>query len=380
MKEAWRIIKELSSELAFDVLYLLWYSIQPIRGKKYDKQSIAILKRFRVAIFLLLSSIALGTIGYFVIWNYVELEPDADRSLLNALYMAVIVLSSVGLGNVTQVDTVGKIFTIFLILINLFFYSYAVSIISTIIQDGGISLLVKKLRMIKKIAALTDHTIVCGYGRVGQQIVKQLLKQSTNIVVIEQKEESITRLEQEFAPFIGTRIFYEKGDAGSDEVLEKANIDQAKNLIIATPSEAKNVFIVLSAKRKKRDLYIVSRAVYQDDADKLLMAGADQVLIPEIEGASHMALLVQKPHLKTFFELIANSDTDSEFLEIYAHEVKKTRANLTIGDLQTLAGINVVSRNSQLNPTIHEVLKDNDDKLVIWGNSAQIKIFKQLFL
>jgi voltage-gated potassium channel len=163
-------------------------------------------------------------------------------------------------------------------------------------------------------------------------------------------------------------------------VLDKANIDTAKNLIIATPSEAKNVFIVLSAKRKKRNLYIVSRAVYQDDADKLLMAGADQVLIPEIEGASHMALLVQKPHLKTFFELIANSDTDSEFLEIDAHQVRKVTPNLTIGDLQARASVNVISYNAQLNPSIHKVLKDNADKLVIWGNSEQIKIFKSLFL
>lgn len=367
-------------EFFFDVVYPFWYAILPIDEKVYDVYSVAILKRFRVAIVLLFFSIFIGTVGYFIIWNYVEPTYSQDKTFLHSLYTSVIVLSSVGLGNVNELHSIGKLFTITLILINLFFYSYAVSIISTIIKDGGISMVVKNFRMAKSISQLINHTIVCGYGRVGQKVVKQLLSDNDEIVVIDQREANEKYLQQDFPAFFGKKLFFQHGDAGFDDVLDKANIQHAKCLVIATPSETKNVFIVLSAKRKKKELYIVSRAVQRDDEEKLKMAGADNVIIPEREGALHMALLVKNRNMITFFDLLAGANNNSEFMEVYGSNINRTKPNLTIGDIQSFSGVNVIAINGTLNPPFSSEIKENDDKYVIWGNPTQMADFKKTFL
>ncbi len=236
----------------------------------------------------MVGSILTGTIGYVLIEGY---------PWLDAYYMAVITLASVGFGEVHPLSTVGRIFTTLLILFNIGLFAYAISTITSIFAEGGFQKLISEFRMNQRIEHLENHTIVCGYGRHGSEVALELTRQNIPFVIIEHQAEKIERLRTE------TPYLYVEGDATHDEVLAEASIERATALILTLPDDASNLFITLSARQISSRLRIISRANGPVDELKIRRAGADETVVPERIGGFYMAALVTKSDQVDFSKL-----------------------------------------------------------------------------
>ena len=255
------------------------------------------LLRLRLALlagFLLLAG---GTAGYIVIEHF---------SPLDALFMTVITLSSVGYGEVHTLDAAGQIFTIALILFGLGTAAWLfTTVIEAFVSEQTLLFLSRK-RMGRMVNSLKDHYIVCGYGRIGQQIALGYRQNKVPYVIIEQDPGRLEMLREANIPYV-------EGDAADDDTLRSAGIDRAAALIAVTPTDAINTFIVLSARGLRRDLYIVARADAQQNEAKLMRAGASKVVSPHILGGRWMAITAINPAVTDF--VTAMTDTDhTEFL------------------------------------------------------------------
>ncbi len=259
-------------------------------------------KKLLVLSFLILSVLFIGTAGYMILQGI---------SLLDSLYMTVITIATVGFKEVKELDQNGKIFTIILIFYGFGIFTYAMTSGAKIIIEGEIKEVFKIRSMEKSIDKLRDHYIICGYGRMGNIIGKELKANGIDFVVIEKNKENIRDED----------ILYLLGDATNDEVLKKAGIKRAKGLISVLPSDAENLYVVLSAKELNPDLFLVARSVSVETETKLRRAGADRVVSPYHIGGLRIAHTVLRPTVVDFLEFA----TGSEHLDIQIEEceVKK---------------------------------------------------------
>lgn len=250
------------------------------------------LLRLRLALLLGLLLLALGTLGYIVIEHL---------SFLDALFMTVITLGSVGYGEVKPLSAAGEIFTIALILVGLGTAAWLFStVIETFVSEQAL-LLISKKRMDRVIGSLKNHYIVCGYGRIGQEIAQGYTQNKVPYLVIEQEPGRVTMLRE-------SNILHVEGDAANDAVLLRAGIERAAALIAVTPTDAVNTFIVLSARGLQPDLYIVARADAQQNEAKLLRAGASKVISPHVLGGRWMAVTAINPAVTDFVSAVTEAD------------------------------------------------------------------------
>jgi voltage-gated potassium channel len=248
------------------------------------------LKLFRskinTAMLLLILLLFTGVIGFKII---------SEFSWIDAVYMTVITITTVGFGEVYPLDHESKIFTIFLILTSVIIVGYALKIITEyIISKNDISEL-KRKKMQKKIDALSNHIVICGFGRNGQQAAKKLGTHNRTFVVVETDKEIIDKHQNE-------DILFVLGNANEDEVLQLAGIERAECLISALPNDSDNVFVVLSARQMNKTIRIISRASNESSYSKLKLAGANNVILPDKIGGDHMASLVVVPDLLEFID------------------------------------------------------------------------------
>ena len=215
--------------------------------------------KFRKALLLLISVLLIGVFGYMVISGY---------SFVNALYMTVITVSTVGFGEISPLNEQEKLFTIFLITISIISFGYTVSAFTEYIISGQLFQQLKLKKMQKKIDQLSGHTIICGFGRNGKQSMIKLQNYKKDFVIVEQADQVINEIDLE--GFLNI-----KGDATTDEALLKAGIERADNLITALPSDADNLFVVLSARQLNTNCRIISRASNESSYSKLKIAGAN---------------------------------------------------------------------------------------------------------
>ncbi|WP_299103053.1 TrkA family potassium uptake protein [uncultured Winogradskyella sp.] len=238
------------------------------------------------AIMMLVFLLTVGICGYRFI---------SDYDWLDAIYMTVITITTVGFAEVNPLDTQSKIFTIFLILASVVIVGYAISIITEFILSKNNFEDIKKRKMQKKIDAMTNHIIICGFGRNGKQAARKLEDYNKPYVVIERDKDIIEKLQEDSIPYVF-------GNANEDEVLNEAGIDKANTLISALPSDADNLFVVLSARQINKQLKIISRASQETSYNKLKLAGANNVILPDKIGGDHMASLVVIPDLVEFID------------------------------------------------------------------------------
>ena len=231
--------------------------------------------KINIAIILLIALLFIGVIGFKIMTNY---------SWVDSLYMTVITITTVGFGEVKPLDPESKIFTIFLILTSVVIVGYAIKVITEYIITKNDLEELKQKKMQKKIDALSDHVIICGYGRNGKQAAKKLLAHKRSFVVIEAKKETVDKHQSDMVPFV-------HGNANEDEMLLKAGVDRANCLISALPNDSDNVFVVLSARQINKDMRIISRASLETTYGKLKLAGANNVILPDKIGGDHMASL-----------------------------------------------------------------------------------------
>jgi voltage-gated potassium channel len=243
-----------------------------------------------VAILLLLAVFMAGVFGYRFI---------SDYSWIDAFYMTVITVTTVGFGEVAPLDDVDKLFTTVLILSSIFILAYAISVITEyMLSKNNIGNLREK-RMHKIIDSMKDHVIVCGFGRNGKQTAEKLINYNKPFVVVENDHEVVDKYAE--------NILFVEGNASDDEVLQEAGLEHASTLICALPSDADNLFIVLTARQMNPNLRIISRATEETSYKKLKLAGADNVILPEKIGGDHMASLVVVPDLVEFLDNLSVS-------------------------------------------------------------------------
>jgi voltage-gated potassium channel len=242
-------------------------------------EPIGIWQRLRWIVLALLTVVAFGVIGYMTIEGW---------SFLDALYMTVMTLTTVGYREVRPLDTSGIVFTMTLILLGVGLALGAITIIAGMIAEGGTLRRMRRRKMDRRIAALNGHFIVCAYGRVGRAVARELARDGTPFVVVDPKEELRERMEADGVAFL-------IDDPSLEPVLRAAGVERAAGLLCAVDSDATNVYITLMARSLNPDLLIVARASEPGSESRLERAGADRVVSPFVTSGRHMALMALRP-------------------------------------------------------------------------------------
>ena len=317
----------------------------------------------------MLSVLMAGTLGYHFI---------AELSWLNAIYMTIITVTTVGFNEVGPLETEGKIFTIFLIISSVFIFAYAISVITEYLFSKNQLQLLKTKKVKKMINSLSNHVIVCGYGRNGMQAVERLKAYKKPFVVIEKDKDIIEKYE--------TDVLFIEGDANEDETLITAGVKDAQYLIVTLPDDAANLFVVLSARQLNNKLFIISRASQVTSQKKLKLAGADSVIMPDKIGGDHMASLVVIPDLITFMDKLSTEGENTTNLEEVAIEdfADQMECNsLRDLDLRRKTGCTIIGYiepdgNYIINPEADLPLEPKS-KVIVLGRPEQIKKLNEMF-
>ncbi len=252
---------------------------------------------FRVAL-LLGAAIVLGTAGYTTLEGW---------PVLDALYMTVITLSTVGFTEVHPLSDAGHLFTIALIAIGVSTAAYAVGTAGEYVIGGRLSAALRRQRMQHDIDRLQGHHIICGYGRVGRQVVEELEARAARAVVIEPSDEPF--------PSDHPEVLRIRGDATDDRALRAAGIERAAGLVAAAGDDATNIVVTLSARALNADLLIVARAIQPEAEDKLRRAGATHVISPYRIGGQRIVTQLLHPRLTDFLDIVMHRDTFELWLE-----------------------------------------------------------------
>ena len=319
---------------------------------------------------LVILIIAIGILGYMGLSGY---------NFVDALYMTVITVTTVGFGELQPFSPEEKIFTIFLILTSIIIFGYAVSAFSEYLVSGKLFEHFKHRRVEKQIGHLKGHTIVCGYGRNGKQAILKLRNYNRKFVVVERSKEKIEALDV-------AGILNIEGDATLDETLQRAGIENAAFLITALPSDADNLFVVLTASQLNKKCIIISRASNESSYKKLKFAGANNVIMPDKLGGDHMASLVTTPDVIEFVDrLTIEGETTANLEEVAVNDLPEKYLNKTILDLDirrktgcTVIGFKNPDKNYIINPEA-DIKLVADSQLIILGRPEQIIKLRKVF-
>ena len=324
-----------------------------------------------ISLGLVIIIIVSGIIGFSIIEHY---------NFLDAFYMTIITVATVGFQEVHPLSEGGRLFTSFLIITSFGTFAYAIASISKYVADGEINKYFKNYKVQAAIDKLEDHVIICGFGRNGKQAAHVLKQHNKRFVVIEQKKEVISEMN------IKHSDLHVDGDSTHDEVLLKAGVLRAKALITTLPFDADNLFIVLSARALNPKLVIISRASEDNSDKKLKTAGANNVIMPDKLGGGHMAELVMKPDVMEFIDVLTGQGGDNIRLEEITFEnLKEEYQNKTIRDLEVRnkSGANIIGYKTAKGEYIINPAADTkiipDAKLFVLGTADQIIKLKELF-
>ncbi|MGC8773942.1 MAG: potassium channel family protein [Chlorobaculum sp.] len=276
-----------------------------------DAQQISALRRFSVSIISVALLVISGTVGYMYLEN---------MSLLDALYMTVITVATVGFSEVRPLDDVGKIFTMVLIVSGTGIFFFTLTNVAVFFVSGEWKEHWEQQRNERMLRKLNDHFIICGYGRLGGSVAEELRAKAIPFVVIDNMIDNVLRARDE--GFLAI-----KGNAADEEVLADAGLHRAKGLIAAAGNDAENVFIVLTARNLKPNLYIVARADCDESESKLRRAGAEKVVMLYRSAGKRMANLLTEPELEEYLDELSN-----------ANNLNLRIAQYLVGDNSPLAG------------------------------------------
>jgi voltage-gated potassium channel len=320
-------------------------------------------------IFLIVGVISVGTIGFVYIENY---------RVLDAIYMTVITIGTVGFSEVHPLSDMGRIFTSVLILTTLGIFAYSVTLISHSFVEGDARRYFLRKYLRRKIKKMKNHVIICGLGRTGRSACYQLMSSDTDIVIIDRKgERKNPKLEN---------LVIVAGDATDEKSLIEAGIMHARAIICTLPSDADNVFVILTAKGLNPNIRVISRASQENSYDKMLRAGADAVIRPEEIGGNLMANLVVKPDISAFWRLLSYSDGASEsYREIPCFIFPKEALGKPIHDLhiRRATGVSIIGYKTAageilINPFL-DIPLEQKGKLFVLGTKAQFDTFYEVF-
>lgn len=238
-----------------------------------------------------------GSLGYSLIegWQFID-----------SLYMTVITLSTTGYREILPLSDTGRIFTMFLIIIGISFLFYALGNLNVVLFERNIF---RNRKMQKRIEKLSQHYIICGFGKIGKKIAHELDRRNKGFVIIEKEESHIQDIPENY--------LFLHADATEDQILERAGILEAAGLVAVMGSDASNVFTTLSARGLKSDLKIIAQAENENSREKLIKAGADRVVLPyEIGGYRVIQALLRPTVVEYMDEILSRSDMGLEIEEI----------------------------------------------------------------
>ncbi len=313
----------------------------------------------RLALLLYVALIGIGTVGYMLTEGW---SPGM------ALYTAVTTLVTLGIERPTT--PAGMAFTVAFVLVGVATSFYILGTLVSFVAEGGFRQRLRRQRMEREIARLHDHFIVCGYGRVGRQIVAEFAREDVAFVVIDIVQESLAAAEAEGHCVI-------TGSPASDEVLHHARLETARGLIAAMDNDAENVYVTLSARVLRPDLFIVARANYPDAEPKLHRAGADRVISPYRVGGRRMAMLALRPLSVEFVDTVLHNESGDVLLEDVQITDGSPLVGLTVGEARRsyMPDVNILAVKTRggviLNPDAGVTL-DTGDALAVIGTAAQL--------
>ncbi len=315
------------------------------------------------ALLLLFLNIVGGAVGFVIIEGF---------DWIDAFYQTIITISTVGFGEVHQFTPTGKLFVSVLIITSFGTFAYAVTSITSYIVSGDYRQYFKDYRVMKEITELQSHIIVCGYGRVGKQAVATLIAHNKSFLVVEQDEAIIESFREK------PEFPYLQGNATSDDTLMTAGINNASAIITTLPSDSENLFVVLTARELNSKMTIISRASAFSSIRKLKIAGANNVIMPDSLGGSHMAQLVTNPDVLEFIDQISiQGENEINLEEIDFRELPEDCKYKSIADLKeqfpfcNIIGFKNPEGEYIINPNMNTAIVPGS-KLFVLGNPEQI--------
>lgn len=329
-----------------------------------------VIKELSIIFLLLFISILTGIVGFTLIEGY---------NLLDAFYMTIITISTVGYGEVQPLSNGGKLFSAFMIITNIGIFTYAVSSIATFIVDGNYRKILGDIVIGRKIDRMKNHIIVCGYGRYGKNVVEHFRNQNIPCILIESNLDKVSEIRR------SDNIQVLEGDATDENILLEAGIQRARALISTLPVDADNVYVILTARQLSDTVKIISRANVAGSKKNMKRAGANHVLVPENIGGFYMSALVTKPDIiNVFSEISSLQKQNFNMAEIIFNDLADHLKGKRIKELQLeeRAGVKIIGYKSPdkqfiINPSMDTFIEDNGALLVL-GNRDQIEVFHEM--
>jgi voltage-gated potassium channel len=320
------------------------------------------IRHLKISISVLLALVSIGVTGYILIEGW---------PFLDALYMTIITLGTVGFKEVHDLSSYGKLFTICLIVVGVSVLGYIVGSLAQIMFEGQFQRIIGRKKVEKRIDSLKDHYIICGFGRIGQLICKEFAAKPLPFLVIEKHPEAHEKLHHE-------EYLHLRGDATEDETLLRAGIMRAKGLISVVTSDTENVYITLTARGLNPELYILARSGEEGSELKLKRAGANKVVSPYVIGGGRMAQAILRPNVMDFIEIA----TGHEHLELQMEEILIPADSAFVGENLISSGfrketgtiiVGIKKKHGKMvfNPESHSKF-EADDTMIVLGDPPSI--------
>jgi len=322
-------------------------------------------RKLAIAIIVLLSMLLMGTIGF----HYLE-----GWSFLESFYATVVTLSTVGYGDFLPRSKEGMLFTVFLIIVGVGTMLYTIGLVTETMIEGRLKIIMGRGRLEKMIKKMNNHYIICGCGRIGSLICRELAGEKVDFVVIDNNQEVIQKIEEE-------GFVYLRGDATHEKTLLAAGIKTAKGIVCVLSTDAENLYVILTARELNPGIFILSRSEGEESEQRLLRAGANRVESPYLMGGMRMAMAILRPAMLDFVEIT----TMRQSLELRMDEISMCEGSSYIGksledsNIRQKFGLIVVAVKKEsgkmiFNPVAKYVI-ENNDKLIALGEADNINQF-----
>lgn len=325
-----------------------------------------------------LQRIRIGAVSATIVFlsSVVGFHYLGDYSWFQAVWMVVITVSTVGFSETSQAPTSIQVLTIAVILLGVTSSVYTFGGFIQLLLEGEVERAFGRRKMTKEINRLEDHVIICGFGRMGNDLVRQLQHRGIPFIVVDHDLEKI-RLAQE------SNVLSILGDATSEEILQSANLSNARALVSGLPSDAENVFITLTARNLRPEIQIIAKSEHESSCRKLRQAGADKIVMPHRVGAQQMERMISRPTTADLVELFA----EASHLEMELDELRVSGQSKLVGSSLEDSGIKkqfnllVVGIKDQdgdfrFNPTPSDII-DEGDTLLVMGDVGDINRMKE---
>jgi len=316
-----------------------------------------------VSVFFVL--LAAGTVGYMLIERW---------SFLESLFMTVTTIATVGNREVDTLDAKGQVFTIFLVLFGVGTAFYLLTTFVALVIEGDLGAALGVTRMKGRIEQLRDHHILCGYGRVGEEIAREFVERKITFVVVENNPTALQK-----ARDAGFLVI--EGDATSDDILREAGVERAHTLLAASDSDSGNTYITLTAKALNPGIFVVARAAKRESESRARRAGADRVISPYAISGRRMALSAIQPSIVDFIDTLAVGRNNEQMLAEIEISADSGLSGLHIADLRessrvTILGVQRANGELIVGPR-GDVRLESGDRLMVVGPEADVAVASQ---